>query len=49
MAFHFEWDPTKAARNLALHRVSFAEASTVFRDPLEVTIPDPDHSKSEDR
>jgi len=45
----FEWDPRKAVANLRKHRVSFAEATTVFGDPLGVTIPDPDHSYAEDR
>jgi uncharacterized DUF497 family protein len=44
-----EWDPTKAASNLAKHGVSFEEASTVFYDPLALTIPDPEHSFEEDR
>jgi hypothetical protein len=38
-----------AATNLEKHGVSFAEALTVFGDPLEVTIPDPDHSLEEFR
>jgi uncharacterized protein len=29
----FEWDPRKAAANLAKHGVSFEEAATVFGDP----------------
>ena len=45
----FEWDPAKAAENAAKHGVDFVEASTVFGDPLEVTIPDPDHSMGEAR
>jgi uncharacterized DUF497 family protein len=45
----FEWDPVKAARNLAKHRVSFEEASTVFGDPFAITIPDPGHSQDERR
>ena len=40
----FEWDIAKAERNESNHRVSFEEASTVFGDPLELTINDPDHS-----
>lgn len=44
-----EWDRSKAAANQRKHRVSFAEAVTVFNDPLAVTIPDPDHSASERR
>ncbi|MCX6537336.1 MAG: BrnT family toxin [Acidobacteria bacterium] len=45
----FEWDPIKAAANAKKHGVDFAEAMTVFSDPLEVTIPDPDHSVGEER
>jgi len=45
----FEWDPAKAARNLAKHGVSFDEASTVFGDPLAGTILDPQHSGEEPR
>jgi uncharacterized DUF497 family protein len=45
----FEWDPNKAAENLTKHRVAFPEATTVFADLLEVTIPDPDHSEGEAR
>jgi uncharacterized DUF497 family protein len=45
----FEWDPEKAAQNLVKHGVSFAEASTVFDDPLSVTIADPRHSWDEER
>ncbi len=49
MSLEFEWDPTKADRNLEEHGVSFDEATTVFRDTLSITIADPDHSVSEDR
>ena len=45
----FEWDPKKAKANLAKHGLGFAEAATVFQDPLAITIFDPDHSESEDR
>ena len=31
------------------HCVNFAETMTVFGDPLEVTISDPDHSEGEFR
>ena len=44
MALTFEWDPKKAEENRKKHGVEFAEASTVFRDTLSATIPDPDHS-----
>jgi uncharacterized DUF497 family protein len=45
----FEWDPEKAAANAKKHGVEFPEATTVFADPLELTITDPDHSGSEQR
>ena len=45
----FEWDPEKAAANAKKHGVDFAEAMTVFGDPLELTIADPDHSEDEQR
>ena len=45
----FEWDPGKAAENLAKHGVSFEEAATVFRDTLSATGADPDHSVGEER
>ena len=45
----FEWDPEKADANFRKHGISFDEATTVFGDPLSVTILDPDHSLSEDR
>ena len=45
----FEWDPAKEAENASKHGVSFGEAMTVFGDPLEITIGDPDHSAGEFR
>jgi uncharacterized DUF497 family protein len=45
----FEWSPEKAEGHLKTHGVSFTEAATVFGDPLELTIPDPDHSEVEAR
>ena len=47
--YEFEWDPVKAAANVAKHGLDFERASTVFLDPLAVTIPDEEHSKSEVR
>jgi hypothetical protein len=49
VAYSFEWDPTKAASNLKDHGVSFDEATTVFGDILAMNMPDPDHSKGEER
>ena len=45
----FEWDPAKEKMNLKKHGVAFREAATVLRDPLGITIFDPDHSDEEDR
>jgi len=45
----FEWNPQKAESNINKHGVSFEEASTVFQDPLSLTIDDPLHSIDEER
>jgi len=45
----FEWDPKKADSNLSKHGVPFAEAASVFLDPMAWTFPDPDHSEGEER
>jgi uncharacterized DUF497 family protein len=49
MSFLFEFDPDKGVRNAFKHGVSFAEAQTVFLDPLALEVPDPDHSMQEER
>ena len=49
MAMVFEWNSTKAATNFRKHGVSFAEATTVFGDPLSMTVDDPKHSSNEAR
>jgi uncharacterized DUF497 family protein len=45
----FEWDWKKETANRQKHDVGFDEASTVFGDPLSITIPDPDHAAGEER
>lgn len=45
----FTFDPRKAASNQKKHGVSFAEAITVFSDPLSSTLRDDQHSDAEDR
>jgi len=47
--FHFEWDASKADRNLRKHGVSFDLAATVFCDPLMISMPDVEHSETEER
>lgn len=49
MGYIFEWDPVKAAANAKKHGVTFDEASTVFGDPLNLLMSDPDHSLDEER
>lgn len=45
----FDWHPAKAASNQRKHGISFPLATTVFRDPLRLSVPDVDHSYDEDR
>ena len=45
----FEWDDEKADNNLKKHGVSFEEGATIFNDTMIATMPDPDHSKDEER
>ncbi|MBA3965831.1 MAG: BrnT family toxin [Nitrospirales bacterium] len=45
----FECDPDKAAGNLRKHNGSFAEAASVFLDPLALTFSNPDHSDEANR
>jgi uncharacterized protein len=49
MPLNFEWDANKARANVLKHKIPFEQASTVFGDPLSVTIPDPVHSQVEGR
>ena len=49
MASEVGWDPAKANRNIGKHGVTFEEASTVFDDPLLITVIDAEHSIGEDR
>ena len=43
MPLNFEWDKKKARSNAEKHGVRFEEASTIFADPVSLTIPDPAH------
>ena len=49
MRYEFEWDPQKANRNLRKHGLSFDRATTIFRDPNLLSIPDEEHSEDEER
>lgn len=49
MQYNFEWDPVKAKSNLKKHGISFEEASEIFLDPLQLSMPDNEHSEQEER
>jgi len=49
MELLFEWDQDKARRNSRKHQVSFDEAQSVFTDDYSITIPDHEHSHTEER
>ena len=49
MQVEFDWDPVKAASNLAKHGVSFEEAMAVFADPLALSRLDENHGATEER
>lgn len=36
----FEWDPRKARANAVKHGIAFEEATSVFEDPLALTVSD---------
>ena len=46
---NFTWDENKNRLNQNKHKVSFAEAKTVFFDEHARLISDPDHSEVEER
>lgn len=45
----FVWDPRKASANERKHRVTFAEAETVFSDENAILLDDLGHSDDEPR
>jgi uncharacterized DUF497 family protein len=47
--FVFEWDENKEKANLRKHKISFAEARTIFDDPFLITFFDEFHSHEEER
>ena len=49
MQVEFDWNPVKAASNLAKHGVSFEEAMAVFADPLALSRLDENHGATEER
>ena len=49
MRYDFEWDIRKAKSNLDKHKISFERATSIFRDPNLLSIPDDEHSDYEER
>ncbi len=49
MDYHFDWNSAKEKQNIRKHQLNFRLASTVFRDPDQLTIYDENHSQDEDR
>jgi hypothetical protein len=49
LTYHFDWDPVKAQTNVRDHKITFRLATTVFHDPLALTVYDGPHSESEER
>jgi len=49
MIVRFQWHPQKAAQNVQKHDVTFAEAATVFQDPLAYIFDDDLHADQEYR
>lgn len=45
----FDWDPSKARRNLEKHGITFFEAASVFADPDALDLTDDTHSGVERR
>lgn len=49
MNYNFEWDFNKAKSNFLKHRISFEDATSVFKDKNAISIFDEEHSLVEDR
>ncbi len=43
------WSEKKNRQNIRKHKIDFNEARTIFDDPLQISISDPDHSFDERR
>ncbi|MBE7410978.1 MAG: BrnT family toxin [Leptospiraceae bacterium] len=45
----FDWDPEKNLKNRKKHGISFEDVVLVFSDRSAISIPDQEHSSTEDR
>ena len=49
MLYNFEWDLEKEKQNNRKHKISFVRATSIFRDPNQISIFDEEHSDNEER
>jgi uncharacterized DUF497 family protein len=49
LRYNFDWNRVKEKQNIRKHKINFRLASTVFRDPYQLTLYDEEHSQNEDR
>jgi uncharacterized DUF497 family protein len=49
LRYYFDWDPNKARVNRKNHGIVFEQASTIFLDPMMISVFDTEHSELEDR
>lgn len=49
MLYNFEWDIEKEKQNKRKHKISFVRATSIFRDPNQISIFDEGHSDNEER
>jgi len=49
MNYNFEWDSNKAKSNIMKHKISFEDATCVFKDKNAISVFDEKHSSNEDR
>lgn len=49
MKYNFDWNPDKEKQNIRKHGMNFRKASSIFRDPSQLSIYDEEHSDYEDR
>ena len=47
--YYFEWDFNKAKTNLTKHKISFEDATSVFRDENAISLSDEEHNDFEER
>jgi len=49
LRYNFDWNPVKEQQNIRKHGINFRKATTIFRDPNQLSVYDEEHSEYEDR